>query len=431
MTERGGQDRVTLRFLDEGLERLYQRDAGRESLGGFRLITGSSLVLWTVAAWLIPIGTDISPTLAVPVSAAMAGLSLAAFLLARWASTLDRQHAIATVLTIGNGLVVLALASAGGVLPGYAVSAIMLLFAWGFVSRTRFVFAALRSAVIAIGLLIAAALHEGPSLVIDGFIFVAAAVGSLVALRLLERTRRSLYHQELVIREQSEDLEREKAKSDRLLLNVLPAAVSARLREGEAVIADEYPAVTILFADIVGFTTIASRLGAGQVIELLSGLFSRFDELATARGVEKIKTIGDSYMAAGGLPEPVADHAERVIDLGLEMVREAAIGRSGLPGVDLRIGVHSGPAVGGVIGTRKFAFDVWGDTVNVASRLEAAGTPGRVHVSRATWELARDAFDCEPQGSVDLRGRGPMDTFLVIGAVASVGRAEPAAQPAH
>jgi class 3 adenylate cyclase len=415
MTERGTQDRVTLRFHDNGLEELYQRETGRESSGGYRLIAGTSLVLWAVAAWLIPIGTDVPSSLAVPVCLTMAVLGLVALVLARWAETLDRQHAFASALTIGNGLVILALASAGGVLPGYGVSAIMLLFIWGFVSRTRFVFAALRTAIIAIGFLVAAGNHTGPSLLIDGFIFTAAIIGSLLGARLLERTRRSIFHQDLVIRIQSEDLEREKEKSDRLLLNVMPASISDRLREGAATIADEYPDVSILFADIVGFTGVAARMTPGEVIGMLGGLYSRFDDLAAERGLEKIKTVGDTYMAAGGLPEVLPDHATRVVDLGLAMIAAAARPTDGIPAVHLRIGVHSGPAVGGVIGSRKFAFDVWGDTVNVASRLESQGRPDRVHISEATWQLVRDHFVCEAQDAVDLRGRGQMTTYLVVG----------------
>jgi adenylate cyclase len=224
-----------------------------------------------------------------------------------------------------------------------------------------------------------------------------------------------VFFQDLVIREQSQALEREKEKSDRLLLNILPASIFARLRDGEERIADEYPSVSVLFSDLVGFTPLAARLEAAEVIELLSGLFARFDDLVAERGLEKIKTIGDCYMAAGGLPEPLTDHAVRVVDLGLAMLRSTADVKVDGVGLALRVGVHSGPAVGGVIGHRKFAFDVWGDTVNVASRLEAHGIPNRVHVSEATWRLVGDRFECESRGTVDLRGHGPMQTFAIVG----------------
>jgi class 3 adenylate cyclase len=170
----------------------------------------------------------------------------------------------------------------------------------------------------------------------------------------------------------------------------------------------------VIFADIVGFTPMASSMAAAEVIRILSGLFSVFDDLVVARGLEKVKTIGDSYMAVGGLPEPIEDHAIRVVDLAMAML-DSARAAAHLPGLALRIGVHSGPVAGGVIGTQKFAYDVWGNTVNVAARLEQAGVPGRVHVSQDTMELTRDRFSYEARGATTLRGVGVMQTFLVVG----------------
>jgi len=171
----------------------------------------------------------------------------------------------------------------------------------------------------------------------------------------------------------------------------------------------------VLFADIVGFTPLTARLPADDVVEMLGRLFGRFDELVAARSLEKIKTIGDAYMVAGGLPEPLEDHAARVVDLGLAMIDVAAREADRIGGLQLRVGVHSGPVIGGVIGHRKFAFDIWGETVNVASRLESQGVAGRVHVSAATWQNVRDAFDAEPRGPIDLRGYGPMETYTIVG----------------
>jgi adenylate cyclase len=221
-----------------------------------------------------------------------------------------------------------------------------------------------------------------------------------------------VFYQDIVIRHQADAIRLERDRADGLLLNVLPASISSRLLEGERTIADEYPAVTVLFADIVGFTSLAGRLPADEVVELLGRLFTRFDELVTERGLEKIKTIGDAYMVAGGLPEPLDDHAARVVDLGLEMIEVAAAQNTGLR---LRLGVHSGPVIGGVIGHRKFAFDVWGETVNVASRLESHGIAGRVQVSAATWHGVRDVFDAEPRGPIDLRGYGPTEAYVIAG----------------
>ena len=169
----------------------------------------------------------------------------------------------------------------------------------------------------------------------------------------------------------------------------------------------------MLFADIVGFTALSARLPADEVVEILGRLFERFDELVAARGLEKIKTIGDAYMAAGGLPEPMDDHAARVVDLGLAMIDAARQEGDGIADLRLRVGVHSGPVIGGVIGHRKFAFDIWGETVNLASRLEVHGVPGLVHVSASTWRNLADEFDVEPRGPMQLRGYGPMETYTI------------------
>ncbi len=422
-SELGAMHPVSLRFLDDGLEERFQREAGAEGLERFRLNAITSCLVW-LAAGLLPLVTDLPADIIVPFTLGMAAVSLVVALLSRWATTLDRQHALAAaVLTVGNGIVVLVIVTEAGILPGYGVAAITLLFVWGFVLRARFVFAAARTVAIGVMFGIAAALHTGPSLVVDVFILVAASIGSLVAHRILERTRRRLYHHDIVIAEQSAAIEAERQKSDRLLLNVMPASISARLRENATTIADEYPSVSILFADIVGFTGLAARLTPAAVVELLGNLYTTFDDLAEERDLEKIKTVGDTYMAAGGLPDATDDHAARVVDLGLAMIAAARQPWEGLPAVRLRVGVHSGAAVGGVIGSRKFAFDVWGDTVNIASRLESQGLPDRVQISDATWALVRERFDFDAPGTIVLRGRGPMTTYLVIdprGAVPSV-----------
>lgn len=405
---------LSLRFLDSRLEADYQRAGGDEGRAGFVFTAGAAAALWALAAWLVPTGTSLSAGVAVPISLAMSLVSLACALAVRWARTLDRQHALLSLLTSANGLVILALAAMAGAFPGYAVSAIMLLFAYAFVSRTRFVFAALRTLVIAAGFLLIVQAYPA-NLTIDAFIFVAMSVGTLIALRLLERSRRSVFHQQRVIAGQAVELEQEKQKSDRLLLNVLPSAIVARLREGETTIADDYASVTVLFADIVGFTPLAARHPAAELVGLLGEVFSSFDELVVERRLEKIKTIGDAYMAAGGLTDPDSDHALRVVDLGLAMQATAERRAADWQALRLRIGVHTGPASGGVIGRHKFAFDLWGDTINVASRLEQHGLAGQVHISHETWLQVNDDFVCEPRGETELRGVGGRQTYLVVG----------------
>jgi adenylate cyclase len=414
--EDGALRRGSLRFMDEGLEREYQRQGGAEGLAGFRITTGTAAALWLLAALVVPNGTPIPLDRAIAVCSAMALLNVAAFLRSSKADTLDRQHGIVSLLTSANGLVILWLAATGGVLPGYGVSAVMLLFAFGAVARTGFVFAAYRSAVIVVGFAVAAILYPDPGeLLVDAFIFGAAVGGSLVALRLLERSRRRVFYQDIVISRQADALRIEKDRVDALLLNVLPGSISARLLAGEHTIADEYPAVSVLFADIVGFTPMAARLPAEQVVGMLDRLFARFDELVAERGLEKIKTIGDAYMAAGGVPDRLDDHAARIVDLGLAMIEAARQVGGTIADLELRVGVHSGPVIGGVIGDRKLAFDIWGETVNIASRLESTGIPGRVQVSPLTLTNVEHVFDAEPRGPVDLPGHGPMATHLIVG----------------
>jgi adenylate cyclase len=405
---------LSLRFIDAELEADYQKAAGREGLVGFRLTAGASALLWATAAFLLPLGTALPAAVATPVSLLMALVSLICVAASPWTTTLDRQHAAVALLTAGNGIVILSLASVAGVVPGYAVSAIMLLFAYAFVARTRFIFAALRTIFIAAAFFFVVFTYQGPgNLLIDAFIFVAAAVGTLLALRRQEAARRRVYHQQRLITAQSAQLQAEKETSDRLLANVLPASIVRRLRDGESTIADEYPSVSVLFADIVGFTSLAAKRSASEIIALLGELYSCFDDLVVERTLEKIKTVGDSYMAAGGLTGELDDHARRMVDLGLAIQREVGHRSANWGGLAMRVGIHTGPAGGGVIGRSKFAFDLWGDTVNVASRLEAEGVPGLVHVSAATWTLVKDHFRGESRGSIQLRGVGPMESYLV------------------
>ncbi|GEM_PF-2390138 len=412
--DRGALHPLTLRFMDGELEGRFQTEEGAAGLPGYRVITGATVLLWAMAPFVFTSGTEVPSTVAFTIAGVMALAGAGCLAASGWATTMNRQHALASMLTSANGLVILLLADAAGVIEGYAVAAIILLFVYGFVSRTRFVYGVARTVVIAVGLGVAVATYDGEgSLLLDSFLFAAAGVGSLVGLRLIERSRRSEWHQRLVISEQSVALSAEKAESERLLLNVLPASISKRLKAGENPIADTYPEVSVVFADIVGFTPMASKLIANEVILMLSGLFSHFDDLVTERRLEKIKTIGDSYMAVGGLPDPLPSHAERVIGLALAMLEST--GPNGrFPELSLRIGIHSGPAAGGVIGSRKFAFDVWGDTVNIAARLEQTGVAGRVHVSDQTRLLAGDIFAFEPRGPMELRGVGTMPTYLVI-----------------
>jgi len=222
-------------------------------------------------------------------------------------------------------------------------------------------------------------------------------------------------------REMVEALRVEKERSESLLLNILPKAIVTRLNDGETIIADQLSNVTILFSDLVGFTKLSSRLSAGDLVGLLNGLFSEFDRLALDLGVEKIKTVGDAYMVAGGLPEPRADHAHAVADMALAMIETVVRMNRELPTpLQMRIGIHSGEVVAGVIGTHKFVYDIWGDAVNIASRMESHSLPNRIQISTAAHGHLHEHFRLERHGSVDIKGKGPMDTYFLLGRTGEV-----------
>lgn len=215
-------------------------------------------------------------------------------------------------------------------------------------------------------------------------------------------------------------LGKERERSERLLLNILPTPIAERLKASEDSIAEHSDGVTVLFADIVGFTPLSARKTPRALVELLNQIFSEFDALADANGLEKIKTIGDAYMAVAGLPKPWLDHAPRAARMALAM-RDAAARVSAQTGEELvlRIGLHSGPVVAGVIGRRKFTYDMWGDTVNTASRMESHSLPGAIHCTEATAMLLAGAFELQSRGAMEIKGKGEMHTFLVTGAKAT------------
>jgi class 3 adenylate cyclase len=207
-------------------------------------------------------------------------------------------------------------------------------------------------------------------------------------------------------------------RSDALLLNVLPASIAERLKREPGVIAESHPDVTVVFADVAGFTPFVERTPASRVVTVLDEIFTAFDRLAERHGLEKIKTIGDAYMVVAGVPEPRPDHAEAAADMALEMLAEMERLRTAL-GLDLeiRIGMASGPVVAGVIGRRKFIYDVWGDTVNVASRLESSGVPGEIQVTAELRDRLAGRFRFRARGEVDLKGKGRRTTYLLLGHV--------------
>lgn len=216
-----------------------------------------------------------------------------------------------------------------------------------------------------------------------------------------------------VLRKVERAFDREKEISESLLLNILPAEIAERLKVKPEGIADHVPVASVLFADLVGFTALSRNMPAEKLVAMLNEVFIHFDRLAKKLGLEKIKTIGDAYMVAAGIPKARPDHAQACVEMGREMLRHLDAMRMKYSELSVRIGIHSGPLVAGVIGESKFAYDLWGDTVNTASRMESHGIPGRVHVSDETKQFLDGLVELESRGEIEVKGKGRMRTWLV------------------
>ena len=228
------------------------------------------------------------------------------------------------------------------------------------------------------------------------------------------------------------NLEQEKARSESLLLNVLPASIAERLKAGEQTIADRLDEVTIVFSDLVGFTPLAQDRSADEIVDLLGDLVAQFDRLVEKHQMEKIRTAGDEYMAVAGAPESSRDHVRKAADLALDMLEVMGeysdfFGNS----LEVRVGIDCGPVIAGVIGLKKFTYDVWGDTVNTASRMESHGVPGKIHVTERVRDRLQESYRFEERGLIDVKGKGQMQTYFLVGrqSAASVGDASPDFHP--
>jgi class 3 adenylate cyclase len=223
--------------------------------------------------------------------------------------------------------------------------------------------------------------------------------------------------------------ERLAAENERLLLNILPEPIARRLRDGERLIADRFDDVTLMFADIVEFTRLSAAMSPSELVGVLNDVFTAFDELVERYGLEKIKTIGDAYLVVGGMSERADDHTVRVASMALDLgATVAGIEAAARLGIRFRIGIHRGPVVAGVIGTKKFIYDIWGDTVNLASRMESLGVAGRVQVTHAVKERLVERFMFEPRGLIDVKGKGPTPTWFLVGPKALAGSSIAVAQ---
>jgi class 3 adenylate cyclase len=237
-----------------------------------------------------------------------------------------------------------------------------------------------------------------------------------VSVFLYERVQRSEFNARRELEVAYQKLEAERTRTEQLLLNILPEPIAARLMQEENTIADQFSDATVLFADVVGFTQLSSCISAAELVVLLNQLFSMFDQLAEKHGAEKIKTIGDAYMVVAGLPTPRSDHAQAIANFALDM--QQAIIRFNTEqnqSFSMRIGINTGPVVAGVIGLKRFIYDLWGDTVNIASRMESHGLAGVIQVSETTYECLKDEYLFERRGTIQIKGRGEMTTYFLTG----------------
>ncbi|HEX5824205.1 MAG TPA: adenylate/guanylate cyclase domain-containing protein [Candidatus Limnocylindrales bacterium] len=411
----GSRSRFTLSFSDPHLESLYQSDGVAGAVREAPLGTAASIFLWLVAGAVIPTVTLIPASVAIPASAAMALANMVGLVPLRRIRRLNDALLIVLALNIATAIVIVLLATQSGAFERYAAPAIMLQLTFAFLIARRFILT-LAAAGVGVGALVAGAyaVHALDGYALDLFIVVSAVGVGIGSTYLIESGTRTAWYQRRIIELQGQELQREKERSDQLLRNVLPDAIADRLRLDPSTIADAIDDATVLFADLVGFTTIASRMEPADLVELLDALFADFDELVDGLGLEKIKTIGDAYMAAGGVPEPIEDHAGRIVELGLAMLERTAFHarRTGLP-MDLRVGAHTGRVVAGVIGRRRFSYDLWGDSVNTASRMEAHGVAGAMQISRATAMRLGDRYELRSRGLIDVKGKEPMEAILV------------------
>jgi adenylate cyclase len=413
---------ISLRFVDPLLERTFQTSYFRESLPYIRLAHVMGIILWAAFGLLADVvivghlGADLvlRYAIAVPVLMISLGVTYSRWFPPHWREWMSFILLVnAIIWSTHRALVPSAPAD-------WAYAGLMVILAFCYIlSRLPFVYSSILGAVMI-------AYHNVVSFGIlhdtvrelwlsDSFLVSIAAIGMAAGYG-LERNTRLVFLRE-------RQLQRARQRADDLLRNTLPASIVDRLQARDTVpeaaqIADGLEHVTVLFADLVRFTEHASRVGPHELVVVLDDVFTRFDGLADRVGMEKIKTVGDAYMAVAGAPDPRSDHAEAAAEMALGIVDQLQgvrwpTGES----MNVRIGVASGPVVAGVIGRRKFAYDLWGDTVNLASRLESHGEPGRILVSESTYELLLDRYAFSEPATVDLKGKGPTPAWFLLGRV--------------
>ena len=411
-----------LRFPDEVIETQFRREYLANTISTTRLALVLGLILYSLFGILdiyaIPFSKDIVWIIRYGIIAPV----VIAALVASYNTSLQKyMQAFMCIVVAISGLGIVAMISITTEAEfgnRFYFTGLILISMWGYtLSRLRFGYAVLANLIIMVGyefasIAVKQLLESETGIVIftmHNFFFLGANVIGMFGSYYLERYTRRDFLQKYTIRAQRD-------RADKLLYNVLPRQIAERLKESDETIAEEFSSATVLFADIVNFTPISARFGPLEVVEMLNELFSHFDDLVDKYGVEKIQVAGDGYMVAAGVPTPRPDHATVLAQLALDMLdyvkREEFLG--GRHPIEIRIGLNSGPLIAGVIGRKKYFYALWGDMVNTASRMESHGESGKIQITRETYELVRDEYECEYIGEISVKGKGQMEAWHLL-----------------
>ncbi|HJQ13304.1 MAG TPA: adenylate/guanylate cyclase domain-containing protein [Anaerolineales bacterium] len=411
-----------LRFPDEVVETQFRREYLTNTISTTRLALVLGLILYSLFGILdiyaIPFSKDIVWIIRYGVVAPV----VIAALVASYNTPLQKYtQAFMCIVVAISGLGIVAMISITTEAEfgnRFYFTGLILISMWGYtLSRLRFGYAVLANLIIMVGyefasIAVKQLLESETGIVIftmHNFFFLGANVIGMFGSYYLERYTRRDFLQKYTIRAQRD-------RADKLLYNVLPRQIAERLKESDETIAEEFSSATVLFADIVNFTPISARFGPLEVVEMLNELFSHFDNLVDKYSVEKIQVAGDGYMVAAGVPTPRSDHATVLAQLALDMLdyvkQEEFLG--GRHPIEIRIGLNSGPLIAGVIGRKKYFYALWGDMVNTASRMESHGESGKIQITRETYELVRDQFECEYIGEISVKGKGKMEAWHLL-----------------
>ncbi|HEY9528166.1 MAG TPA: adenylate/guanylate cyclase domain-containing protein [Anaerolineales bacterium] len=411
-----------LRFPDEVIETQFRQDYHANTVSTTRLALILGLILYSLFGILDIYAIPFSKDMVWVIRYGIVAPVMIAALVASYVKSLQKYTQVFMCIVVavsGLGIVaMLSITTEAEFGNRFYFTGLILISMWGYsLSRLRFWYAVLANVIIMIGYEFASIemkhlLESETGIVIftmHNFFFLGANVIGMFGSYFLERYTRRDFLQKYTIQAQRD-------QADRLLYNILPERIAEKLKLSSETIAEEFNSATVLFADIVNFTPISARFGPREVVDMLNEVFSHFDELVDKYGVEKIQVAGDAYMVAAGVPNPRSDHATVLAQLALDMLdylkREEFLG--GKHPVEIRIGLNSGSLIGGVIGRRKYFYALWGDMVNIASRMQSHGEVGKIQITRDTYELVKDEFECEYIGEIAVKGKGNMEAWHLI-----------------